>query len=814
MRFFLYILFFLNISIQIFGQNQKTIQAVRINSSPVIDGKLDDSVWQKVPSEANFIQYEPYNNKPASQVTKVYFAYDNKAVYIAARCENDKNGKIYDLLTKRDDFGQADYFGVYLDTYNTAITGFGFFVTAAGVQIDMKIDNNVKDFNWDAVWYSKVTKDSSGYTVEMKIPFSAFRFPAKENEQTWGVNFYRNLQYNREIDTWNFVDINKNGILNQMGKVTDLQNLKPPLHLDIMPHFTSYLQRNSDYKKLPLSYTFGMDIKYSINQSFTLDMMLIPDFGQIRSDEEVLNLSPYEIYYDEKRYFFTEGTEIFNKGNIFYSRRIGRKPSGYNSVNEKLNKNEIVINNPEQTLILNATKFSGKTNNGIGIGILNAVTANAYAKILDTVKNNTRTILTEPWANYNVMAVNFPLLNNSYFSFTSTNYFSPGTDYQAEVWAQTIVLRNKTNSWALNELLSQSYILDDTLPTSTGTAIKLAINKTSGRFRFSFKTTLYDNKYNPNDLGYLATNNIVNFSMGTAYNIYQPFWKLLNLRNSFNISHKRLYVDFMNVSTTLTATTMQKWKNFTSTGLQFQYQPLPAYDYFEPRVDGRFFVRDIYYKLKTWISTNYSNPIAFDFSTYFKHTKQRLVKPLEYGISYGWRFRLSNQVLFTFGNSYSHLYNDAGYVAKEDEKDSIFFGIRDIRNQILTSELDYNIRPNLYFNLRLRHYWSIVDYKDYYLLALSGYLYPLDKPYHYFENKDINSNFFNVDFILKWIFTPGTELTVSYKMQISSSSQNLVYVYYDDFEQMYFNSPRLQSFSVKFILYLNSNTFHELRKIF
>lgn len=779
----------------------------RIISADFINGNsFDLDNWKMLSSfdeaNGNFVQFEPYNGQVASQQTKVFVAYDNEAISIMAICKSDSTGKIYKILTKRDDFGQADYFGFYLDPYKTGITGYGFFVTAAGVQIDMKLDNNKKDYDWDAVWYSKVMLNDSGYTVIIKVPYSAFRFPKNKTSQSWAINFYRNLQYKREIDTWNYVDINKTGILNQMGIVTGLKNIEPPLHLDLMPHFSSYVQKTSDLKKFPHSFSFGLDMKYSINESFTLDMMLIPDFGQIRSDDQVLNLSPYEIYYNEKRYFFTEGTEIFNKGNIFYSRRIGHTPSKYSEVSEHLLPNEIIVVNPEQTQILNATKVSGKTNKGIGIGFLNAVTNATYAQILDTVRNTTRTYLTQSFANYNVMALNLPFPHSSYLSLTNTDFYSPDNKYNAEVWAQTMVLKNKTNSWQINQLFSQSYIFDDTMKAVVGTAGKFALLKTKGRFRFSFNNFFYDDKYNPNDMGYLAKNNIVTSSLSFAYNIYKPFWKFLNLRNSVSIVQNRQYVNFNKISTQINIYSAAKFLNFTSVGMMQNIKPFVSYDYSESRTTGLFYIRDPEYNVRTWISTNYSNPLAIDLSFTYKTVKRRLTKPWAISYAFAPRIRFSDKFFVTISDSYSKSFNDAGYVAKSD--DSVFFGVRNISNRIMTMEFDYNISKDVSTNLRIRHNWTVVNYQDYYLLSKTGFLYPLSFPYHYFENKDINSNFFNIDFIFKWIIVPGSELSVAYKLKITSSTDVMFDNYYDNFDDMWQNNPVIQSLSAKLILYFNS----------
>ena len=124
-----------------------------------------------------------------------------------------------------------------------------------------------------------------------------------------------------------------------------------------------------------------MDIKYGINESFTLDVTLIPDFSQVQSDDKIVDLSPFETFYQEKRPFFTEGTELFDKGDqIFYSRRVGAKPINFHKVKNEYDEDK-VRSNPETTQLINATKISGKTKSGLGIGIFNAMTSTTYAKV-------------------------------------------------------------------------------------------------------------------------------------------------------------------------------------------------------------------------------------------------------------------------------------------------------------------------------------------------------------------------------------------------------------------------------------------------
>lgn len=147
-----------------------------------------------------------------------------------------------------------------------------------------------------------------------------------------------------------------------------IENIKPPTRLSFSPYFSVYADKSSDKSSFETNYRGGLDLKYGINESFTLDMMLIPDFGQVQSDDQVLNLSPFETKFDEKRQYFTEATELFNRGDIFYSKRIGSSPKYRYDVEDNLEDNEIVVENPVEAKIINSTKISGRTSKGLGIG--------------------------------------------------------------------------------------------------------------------------------------------------------------------------------------------------------------------------------------------------------------------------------------------------------------------------------------------------------------------------------------------------------------------------------------------------------------
>jgi hypothetical protein len=221
-------------------------------------------------------------------------------LYLGAILYDSAPDSIYDYLTERDAIGAADYFGVYFDPYNQGQLAYGFFITPAGVQIDMKAvkrDYDNEDSNWNAVWESKTRISDEGWVVEMRIPFSALRFSEKAGN-TWGLNMFRNIRRYSSNSSWSFIDREMSGFIHQQGELTGIKDVQPPVRLSFSPYAAVYYEKENSADATNFFYKGGMDVKYGISESFTLDMMLIPDFGQIQSDDKKLNLTPYELYYD------------------------------------------------------------------------------------------------------------------------------------------------------------------------------------------------------------------------------------------------------------------------------------------------------------------------------------------------------------------------------------------------------------------------------------------------------------------------------------------------------------------------------------
>ncbi|MEO7835133.1 MAG: DUF5916 domain-containing protein, partial [Ginsengibacter sp.] len=539
------LLFFVFSSVS-FSQS-KSISAIKINQSIKIDGNPDDLVWQKIPAVSDFSTSTPVFGNKASRKTAVKIAYDNSAVYVLAYLYDDPEN-IKRHLTARDglDGNDVDAFGIGIDTYNDKQNAFSFYVSAAGVQEDEKI-SSIDDISWDAVWESKVSIKNNGWIAEMKIPFSAIRF-SKNNLQTWGIQFIRFRRVNNEISTWSPDDPNIDGTMNKWGQWTGLQNILPPVRLSFLPYISGGVRVSpiGDKRVTEFLKSGGMDVKYGINESFTLDVTLIPDFAQVQSDNIVLNLSPFDIKFEDFRPFFTEGTELFNKAGIFYSRRIGDAPAGSYQVLSMAaaNPEYQIVKNPGITRLINGTKFSGRTKHNLGIGIFNALTSSMNAEIFDKSGDSNIRLQTEPLTNYNIIVLDQALKNRSSVTFTNTNVLRNGNSRNANVSAIDLSLFDKKNRHLL--------FVDGIYSTIWGKQgnydgykADLRYQKVSGKLQYLIDAGAMTDTYDPNDLGFLQINNQFNYTGNLSYVIYKPTKHFLNQRYTVGATNQYLYKPFL-----------------------------------------------------------------------------------------------------------------------------------------------------------------------------------------------------------------------------------------------------------------------------
>jgi len=547
-KLFLFALLFSMINPLFAERIKKQIPAVKISSEIVIDGILNDGPWLSAPVATDFKTYSPTMGENAYQKTEVRIIYDNKAIYIGAHLYDTSPDSIMREFTKRDNMwsGNTDKFKVSLNPYNDGQNIYQFEITPANVQADSRKSASVGrmdrmmmfgDYSWNAVWESAVKTVDNGWVIEIQIPYAAIRFP-KEEVQTWGINFWREIRRIRETSSWNPVD-RSFAEEDQNGELVGVSSIKAPLRLELYPFAAGYYEVNPEGKGS--SYAAGMDMKYGINDAFTLDMTLIPDFGQRKSDDIVLNLTPYEVKYRENRQFFTEGLELFNKSGLFYSRRIGKRPDQFYDLYDKDVESMEYLNNPQEAKLINATKISGRNKNNLGLGFFNAMTANTYAKFKYPELEEER-YMTEPFTNYNMLVVDQIIGRNSFVNVANTNVYTPSSTKTANVGGVAFKFADKENMYGFNGNIAYSSLFDSlgTAPT-TGYNVKLGGGKYGGKFTATYDMSIISDEYNPNTMGYLRYNNAINHDLALSYRQLEPKGILNSQRHSMMIGYDQLF---------------------------------------------------------------------------------------------------------------------------------------------------------------------------------------------------------------------------------------------------------------------------------
>jgi hypothetical protein len=771
---------------------KRQYQTTRCTAPVTIDANPTDSCWQAIEPTNQFIQYEPYAGAPSKFNSEVKIIYSDYAIYVLAQMYDPNPDSIMQQLSTRDNIGQSDFFGLSIDGFNDAQTGYTFIVTPRNVQFDAR-ESDWEDTSWDAVWRSATAITSYGWVAEMEIPYSALRFP-KLAEQIWQINMVRNVQRFREKSFWNFVDPKVQGYLRQSGLLTGITNIQPPLRLSFTPYVSGYMIKNSQSDGLSYSYKGGLDVKYGLTESHTLDMMLIPDFGQVESDDKVLNISPFEVYYEEKRPFFTEGTELFDKGEIFYSRRIGGVPQGFYDV--ETDSSEKITENPQEVPLINVTKLSGKGRNGLGIGLLNGLGKNTYATITDTVTNTKRKVLTQPFTNYNVMVFDQRLKNNSSAAITNTNYYQPDVKYIANVTATDVHLENKKNTYAFDAILGASYIDDRGLTDSAGYKYNVGISKIKGNFLFTIDQRVANKTYNPNDLGYQDKTNEMQNRAQLRYNIYEPFGRFMSWYNSATYKHFTYYDGFKDIGNQLFLNSFATFRNYLSLGLYSEFTTTDYHDYYEAHTPGRVLEREGYAALGGTISPDYRKKFVFEteggyWKGYddFRHGFWLSLRPM---------LRVNDHLNLNVNINANQDLNDIGFMDKLNDTDSIIMSMRDVKTLTNYLNVNYIFNAKSAVSMRLRHYWRTIEHEKFYLLNLDGTLAQTDN-LHY---DNVSKNYFNIDGIYTWRFAPGSEMSLVYKLAINHDDEVIESRYFRNVSNM-FDVANDNSLSVRFLYYID-----------
>ena len=785
---------------------------------PQINGKLDDACWQNGTWSGNYLQQIPVEGASPTAKTALNILYDNQNIYVAIRAFDDPE-KVDRSASRRDGFS-GDIVGVCFDSYFDHRSGFEFDLTAAGTKIDLILMNRGIDLNWDPVWEGKVSHDNQGWSAEMRIPLSQLRYDEKD-EQVWGLHAWRWINRNHEEDQWALVPRDTPGRLYDIGELHGIQNLPRHRRIELLPYIRGKLHTFHAEKNHPftdgqdLNGALGLNGKIGLSSDLTLDFTLNPDFGQVEADPADLNLSAFETFFSEKRPFFLEGKNImdFELGGseLFYSRRIGAKPAYSPDPAD-----DEYVDMPENTSILGAVKMTGKTSNGLSIGIMESVTGKESAET--GVRAHHKNVTVAPLTNFLVTRVqkNFNDSNTmlgGIITATHRNiqhehlrelpdqawtggvdflhywkdktYYIDGKAVFSHVSGDPLaILQRQTSSARYFQRPDADYIsVDSSRSVLSGNGGELEIGKGgNGNWRFELETEWRTPGLELNDLGFMHSADYISTGAEVAYVENKPFSIFRSM--AVSLSHNRQWTFgrelFYNRTTLqIEGQLDNKWRYYAHiarTGDALNPSLLrggPAM-----REEGHWCR---YVDIYSDDSRNISGGIGIHSHL---HDKKKLSRNFDFyphlTLKLGAKARLRTQM------NYSRSRDPFQYIEAEAP---LYVTARLDRETIgLTLRIDFSITPdftiqfygNPYFsNGQYSRYKSVerpqaVDYYDRYTLLNKEITYSADeKVFHVdsdfnnepelsFDDPDFNFAEFRSNVVARWEFSPGSTLFFVY----------------------------------------------------
>jgi len=840
MNLFKPISFFIYISIGILSAQQHTTVLpktyttfeIDVAAAPVIDGNLDESIWESAEWATNFIEVSPDENTDPSEQTKFKILYDQKNLYIALKALDSEPETITNRLSRRDGF-VGDRINVLIDSYHDLRTGFLFTVTAAGVRGDEFITDNGDniDASWNPIWSTKALINDEGWTAEMKIPLSQLRFSNDPN-QVWGLNIVRNHFKNNELSAWNRIPIGAAGWVSEAGKLKGLKNIRPQKQIEIQPFVVTKLNRYEAEAGNPyadgsdFNLNAGLDAKIGITNDLTLDVTINPDFGQVEADPAAINLDGFEIFNRDQRPFFVENNNIFdyrfadNRNNLFFSRRIGRSPQVYPETTD-----EAFVNQPQNTTILGAAKFSGKTKNGWSIGVLESMTSKEFTEI--SANGNTSKSLAEPFTNYFVGRVQKDFnKKNTFFGgmFTATNRsltpavselrksaYSGGVDFKHQ-WKnrayfmeanivmshvqgskEAIKLTQENLTHLFNRVDASHLEVDPTRTSLTGTGGRFGIGKVGGQhwnYNAGFKWVSPELELN--DIGFLRNADEMIQYANLSYRSIKPtgIFRDFNVRfNQFSAFDFEGNYNRIQYQLNGSASFLNNWE--IDFGLAHKPRIFsnsilrggPRWRFSQENFQFLFVGSDRRKKFFGTIGLIHSQAKENNFS----------LLTFESELNY----QPTNALNISLSPEYSISKNQTQYVTQSDYNNSAsryVLGTIDNHTLMASVRLDYTINPNLSIQYYGQPFISRGRYKDFkYVtnpvaerlsdrfqlydsnqITLNGNDFQVDENRdgvmdYSFSNPDFSFVQFNSNLVLRWEYIPGSELFLVWSQGITSS---------------------------------------------
>ena len=804
-----------------------------------IDGKLSEPIWEQTPAINEFVQREPAEGAAPNQRTEARIVFNEDSLFVAVRAHDTEAGKIVGLLTRRDQRSPSDWIRIVVDSYYDRRSGYEFGVNPVGVKTDRYYFNDGNsDDSWDAVWDVEVTRDAEGWTAEFRIPFSQLRF---NNTSGGPVGFavIREIGRLAETSTWPLLSRNATGFVSQFAEVRGLRMAGAPKKLELLPYtLGSFSTRPASVNPLVDTHdpdgSIGLDMKYALRPGLTVTAAFNPDFGQVEADPAVVNLDAFEIFFQERRPFFVEGSGNFQFNvdcsdgqctGLFYSRRIGRAPQGSASTEAS----EYSTTPPAAT-IMGAGKLTGRVGK-FSIGALTAVTAEENATIAGGVFRREQTV--EPLSAYTVLRARREFANRSNVGFmlTSTNRqlndsvnfladtaHTGGIDYDWRLgqrfnisgfWAGSRVQgsteaieRLQTNTVHAYQRPDADHVeLDPLATTLSGHAGSISFGKIGGeKTRFSAYYGYKSPGFDINDVGFQrrADERTVShwFQMRDMVpgRFTRSFIWNLNQWAGWNFAGDRTFSGG-NVNMHWT------WKNYWSSGYGINLNAAPMRDRVTrggPAVLGNP-------NVGVWFYTNTDNRKAVSFGyNGFHMTDRNGTAVNQIGPYVNWR--PSSAASVNVGFRYNMNGDDAQWVENVDDNGitHYVFGRLKQRTSAFTFRVNYTITPELSIQTYAEPFVSAGAYTNFRELTSPRAPEHNDRytPYAYASNPDFNYRSFRTTNVLRWEYKPGSSLFVVWQQGRQDELSHGDFRFGRDFGGI-FAAPANNTFLVKLSYWLN-----------
>ncbi len=806
---------------------------------PDIDGVLDDPVWDTVDWEGDFVEQRPDENTAPDHQTTFKIAYDQRALYIAVRCYDSEPDKIVRRLSRRAGF-EGDWIGFFIDSYHDKRTAFGFLVTAAGVKADVFESNNGnnEDESWNPIWYTKAHIDEEGWTAEMKIPLSQLKF-GKSKEQVWGLQVMRRLFREEERSVWQRLPADTPGFVSEFGELHGLIDLEPQKQLEIQPYTVASYETYEAESGNPFrdgkegKLTGGLDAKIGVTNDLTLDLTINPDFGQVEADPSAIALDGFQIFFEERRPFFVENKNIFDyrvssseagntfgTDNLFYSRRIGRNPQGYPNIAEGE-----FVNQPDNTNILGAAKFSGKTKDGWSIGVLESVTARKYADIDNSGTRRSEEV--EPLTNYFVGRVQKDFNDKNTFVggiFTATNRdqlskninflhqsaYTGGFDFKHQwnnrdwylggniIWShvqgRAEAIRNTQESIThLFQREGAGHVeVDPDRESLTGSGGNLQLGKIgNGHWKFETGATWRSPELELNDIGFQRQADDIRHYTWVGYQTLRP--DSIFRKVGINYNHWSVW-DFAGKQNSLQFNTnsWQNWKNIWFSNLGITYEAV-KYSNFALRGGPRLRQSP---QLSFWNGVESDGRKKFSYSLFHNGFKGVDNSYGSYTIELGLAYQPMNALRFSMSPGYTINYDKLQYVENINVDGIMRYlnGKVEQRTLSMSLRLNYTINPNLSVQYWGQPFISRGRYSEFKQVAdpmarnfenrIIGYgpdqitltdgAYSVDEDLDgaidfSFDDPDFSFIQFRSNLVVRWEYIPGSEIFLVWSQDASRS---------------------------------------------